>query len=254
MVIIVTPASEINKAEKWKWWLWLAWCGICKATAKRIFISLFQVPAQYRQTDSAIRAHALMEDGWKDLTSRGRSVQPIIPASVECSICYTLHSGKKLTNNIDQCCIFSEELDIYGAATRNVQITSNWRFLLPLWKRLNAFYCCRSWRPKPVIWWVSFIFARPLSTFNLKRLLSDANLNYHFTTINASAWNFRNVPFQTCTLSATAAVYSNTVTKSVSWFLKNDLFPCIFNASFIKSEIILEPIEPLNLLNEKKKC
>lgn len=142
MVIIVTPASEINKAEKWKWWLWLAWCGICKATAKRIFISLFQVPAQYRQTDSAIRAHALMEVGWKDLTSRGRSVQPIFPASVECSICYTLHSGKKLTNNIYQCCIFSEQLDIYGAATRNVQITSNWRFLLPLfekgWMPFNA--------------------------------------------------------------------------------------------------------------------
>ena len=64
MVLIVTPASEINKAEKWKWWLWFpwAWCGICDAAANSVFMSLFRVPAQYRHTESLIRTHGLMED------------------------------------------------------------------------------------------------------------------------------------------------------------------------------------------------
>lgn len=127
-----------------------------------------------------------------------------IPSTVE----------KKLTNNIYQYCIFSETARYlwcsHKKCTNNIKLEI---FTASVWKRLNAFYCYRSWRPKPVIWWVSFIFARPLSTFNLERLLSDANWNYNFTTINASAWNSRNVPFQTCTLSATAAVHFNTVTE-----------------------------------------
>lgn len=71
MVLIETTASEINKAEKWKWWLWFpwAWCGICEAAANCGFMSLFQVPAHYRHTESLIRTHALMEDSSKALSS-----------------------------------------------------------------------------------------------------------------------------------------------------------------------------------------
>ena len=97
MVLIVTPASEINKAEKRKWWLWFprAWCGICEAAANCIFMSLFQVPAQYRHTESLIKTHALMEDSSDALSSAGEILNPstpIIPPSMECSIGCTLHN------------------------------------------------------------------------------------------------------------------------------------------------------------------
>ena len=95
MVLIVTPASEINKAEKWKWWLWFprAWCGICEAAASCVFMSLFRVPAQYRHTESLIRTHALMEDSSVQLRREMLNLStPIIPSSVECSVCWTLHN------------------------------------------------------------------------------------------------------------------------------------------------------------------
>lgn len=81
MVLIVTPASEINKAEKWKWWLWFprAWCGICEAAANCIFMSLFRVPAEYRHTESLIRAHALMEDNSKAPSNTGEMLNLSTP-------------------------------------------------------------------------------------------------------------------------------------------------------------------------------
>lgn len=94
MVLIVTPASEINKAAKWKWWLWflLAWCGICEAAANCVFMSLFRVPAQYIHIESLIRMHGLMEDSSKPLS--GAKKMPnlstsIIPLSGMFHILYT---------------------------------------------------------------------------------------------------------------------------------------------------------------------
>lgn len=83
MVLIETTASEINKAEKWKWWLWFpwAWCGICEAAANCLFMSLFQVPAHYRHTESLIKTHALMEDSSEAPSSTGDMLNLTTPNS-----------------------------------------------------------------------------------------------------------------------------------------------------------------------------
>lgn len=79
MILIVTPASEINKAKKTKVVIMVFFgpdVGFVKPLPAAFSCHCFRAPAQYRHTESLIRIHALMEDSSVQLRRDAGSVCP----------------------------------------------------------------------------------------------------------------------------------------------------------------------------------
>lgn len=186
MVLIVTPASEINKAKKWKWWLWFprAWCGICEATANCIFMSLFRVPAEYRHTESLIRVHALMEDNSKAPSNTGEMLNlstpqhsslggmfhMLYPPQLLQSL-WLMVEKLDLTNNIYQCSVFSHKTVKYlqpdQQTCTNSIITYRKDFSAWVWLMLSERQSLWS------LWtWISALHDMHLATFKQKLTFS----------------------------------------------------------------------------------